>query len=85
MHPELEKLFAAARALDPEAWRDKDRLWRERGVNPDLLGERPRNEAEKRLQDRRMHSLGLALDADLCGDDPAIAAALHTLTPMAKH
>jgi hypothetical protein len=78
-------LFAAARALDPEAWREKDRLWRERGVNPDLLGERPRNEAEKRLQDRRMHSLTLALDQDLAGDNPAIAAALQTLRPVTKH
>ena len=85
MHPELEKLFAAARALDPEAWREKDRLWRERGVNPDLLGEWPRNEAEKRLQDRRMHSLTLALDQDLAGDNPAIAAALQTLRPVTKH
>jgi hypothetical protein len=83
--PELEKIFAAARALDPEAWRDKDRLWRERGVNPDLLGQRPRNEAERRLQDRRMHSLTLALDQDLAGDNPAIAAALQTLRPVTKH
>jgi hypothetical protein len=81
----LDKLFASARRLDPEAWAERDRLWRERGRNPDLLSERPRNAAERRMMDRRMHSIRLAIDEDLCGGDAALATALRELDAAAKH
>jgi hypothetical protein len=75
----VDKLFARARRLDPEAWAERDRLLAERGVNPDLLGERPRNAGERRMMHRRMNSLRLAVDEDLCAGDRAIAIALRML------
>jgi hypothetical protein len=81
----VDKLFARARQLDPEAWAARDQLWAERGINPDLLGEPPRNETEQRMMERRMHSIRLAVDEDLCAGDPAIATALRRLDAAAEH
>jgi hypothetical protein len=41
---------------DREVWAAPDRLWRERGVNPDRMDQAPRNERERRLRDRRLRS-----------------------------
>jgi hypothetical protein len=79
------ELYARARVIDPPAWAARDRLEAARGVNPDILGERPRSAAEKRMQDRRMHSLKLAIDEQIAGDDPAIARALRSLDPVSAH
>jgi hypothetical protein len=82
---DLDEVFASARRLDPEAWAERDRLWRERGRNPDLLSGRPRNAAERRMLHRRMHSIQLAVDEDLCAGDGALATALQTLDAATKH
>ena len=68
LEPELDvvdELLARARAIDPLAWAERDRLERERGVNPDRMDQEPRNAAERRWRDRRMHSIALAVDEDL--------------------
>jgi hypothetical protein len=46
----IDRVYRRARKLDPAAWAERDRLWRERGANPDWLGERPRSAAEKRTR-----------------------------------
>jgi hypothetical protein len=81
----VDKLFARARRLDPEAWLQRDQLWRERGVNPDLLGEAPRNAGERRMRQRRMHSIVMATEEDLCAGDRAIATALRMLDAATQH
>jgi hypothetical protein len=78
-------LYARARVIDPPAWAERDRLEAERGINPDRMDQRPRNEAEKQMRDRRAYSLTLALHEDLVGGDPEIARALRTLTPERAH
>jgi hypothetical protein len=77
----IRELYARARVIDPSAWGERDRLEAERGVNPDRMDQRPRSAAEKRMQDRRMYSLKLAIDEQIAGDDPDIARALHSLHP----
>jgi hypothetical protein len=81
----VDQLLARARRLDPAAWQHRDQLWAERGVNPDLLGERPRGAGEWRMLHRRAHSLQLATDEDLIGGDPVIATALRTLDAATEH
>jgi hypothetical protein len=81
----IDTLYARARELDQEAWAERDRLWAERGANPDWLGERPWNEAEKRMMERRLHSIRMASDEELCAGDPAIATALRMLEAATKH
>jgi hypothetical protein len=80
----IDRLYGRARELDPAAWVERDRFWRERGANPDWL-ERPRSAAEKRMRDRRAHALCLAFDEDIAGGDPAIAAALVGLAKATRH
>ena len=65
---DLDDLIAAARQLDPQAWTARDRLWQERGVNPDRMDQVPRNGTERRMRDRRMQSIAVAADWYL---DPA--------------
>jgi hypothetical protein len=81
----LDKLRARARAIDPAAWAERDRLWAERGANPDLLGESAWSEAETRMMDRRAFSLKLATEEDLCAGDPEVATALRMLEAATKH
>jgi hypothetical protein len=81
----LDEIFAIARRIDPTAWAERDRLTVERGVNPDLICERPRSAAEKRMQDRRLYSLQLAMDASIAGGDPEIAQAMRQLHPVTAH
>jgi hypothetical protein len=83
--PASGPLFARARQIDPAAWAERDRLWAERGVNPDWLGERPRNTVERRMLQRRMHSMRLAVEKDLCAGDPEIATALVGLDGATRH
>lgn len=78
----IDRLYRRARELDPEAC---DRLWRERGANPDWLGEQPQSSAEERMRDRRGHALHLAFEEDLVGGNPAIADALVGLAGAARH
>jgi hypothetical protein len=59
---DLDELLTAARELDPQAWAARDRLYRDCGVNPDRMDRVPRNAVERRMQDRRMRSLAVALD-----------------------
>ena len=61
----IDEIFARARELDPEAWAARDRLWQERGLNPDRMDQVARNAAEQRMSDRRMRSIAVATDRDL--------------------
>lgn len=81
----IDQFYRRARELDPEAWSERDRLWRERGANPDWLGQWPRSAAEQRMRDRRAHAFELACDEDIVGGDPAIAEALAGLEGATRH
>jgi hypothetical protein len=81
----IDRAYRRAREIDPEAWAERDRLWRARGANPDWLGQRPRSAAEKRMRERRAHALELAFDEDIVDGDAAIAEALNSLLTTARH
>jgi hypothetical protein len=68
------------RSGDPEAWQHRDRLWAERGTNPDLLIGPPETEVERRMQERRGYAFKLAADAWICGDDPAVGRSCGSST-----
>lgn len=81
----IDEIFAVARRIDRAAWEDRDRLWAERGVNPDRMDQPAGDAAERRMRDRRDHSIRLAVDAAIAGDDPEIAAALRNLDAASWH
>jgi hypothetical protein len=71
----IDRLFARARELDPEAW----------GIRPDRMDQTSRTEAERQMQNRRTHALKLALDEHICAGNAVIAAALRTLEEAPPH
>ncbi len=81
----IDRVYRRARELDPEAWVERDRVWRERGANPASPGEQPQSAAEERMRDRCGHALHLAFEEDLIGGDPAIAAALVGIAKATRH